>query len=206
MALVKGSNNGKQDKNKWGAHNIGARQITIIGVLTAMTLVTTVFTKIPLVIGYFNLGDTFVLLAGVLFGSLTGAFTGAVGSALADIFTGAYIFAPITFIVKGAEGYIAGKVSGGGIANNSAADSFLTKGGAIREKPARPKLMPALIVGAGVMVAGYFVAEAAVLSIFDRAFGISAAVAELPFNLAQSGISIILARVVVEGLKRTKVV
>ena len=174
--------------------DFSARQIASAGVLTAMTVVTTVFTKIPVSIvqGYFNLGDTIILVAGVLSGGITGAFTGAAGSAIADILTGNYIFAPISLIVKGLEGYVAGKLA------NSTATS--------RGRPKRRRLMLALIVSACVMVAGYFIAESTVLLLFDRAFGVTAAVAELPFNLAQGGISVVLARLAIEGLKRSKII
>ena len=64
----------------------------------------------------------------------------------------------------------------------------------------------ALIAGAAVMVAGYFIAEAAILSLFDRAFGIAAAAAELPFNLLQGGVSVVLARLAIEGFKRSRVI
>jgi len=164
----------------------GARRLTVVGVLTAMTVVTTVFTRIPLGYGYFNLGDTVILVAGVLFGGFTGAFAGAVGSALADIITGSYIFAPISLIVKGLEGFAAGRIAKGGNGNG--------------------RLTIALIVGACVMVAGYFIGEATVLTLFDRVFGFGAAVAELPFNLAQGGISVALARLAVEGFRRSKII
>ena len=172
----------------------GIRRIAIAGVLAAMTVVATAFTKIPISFaqGYFNLGDTVVLTAGVLFGSYTGALAGAVGSALADILTGSYIFAPITLVVKGVEGYVAGRLSGRGPVNGGGAK--------------KPALALALASGACVMVVGYFIAEAVVLSLFDRTFGLAAAVAELPVNIAQGGLSAALARLAIEGLRRSKII
>ena len=153
------------------------------GVLTAMTVVMTAFTKIPtpLVHGYFNLGDTVILIAGVLFGGFTGAFVGAVGSAAADLMTGSYLFAPITLIVKGLEGYVVGRIANGN---------------------RRGRMLIALGTGVFIMVAGYFMAEATILSLFDSTFGIGAAIVELPVNLLQGGISIVIARVAIEGLRR----
>jgi len=201
----------------------GARKIAVTGLLTALTVVTTMFTKIPtpLIHGYFNLGDTVVLIAGVMFGGMTGAFVGAVGSAAADLFTGGFLFAPITLIVKGLEGYVAGRLSGAD-ANPGAGAGLKTgegacdgtgngpgtganaKGGA-RRVIGGGRLMPALCAGAIVMIAGYFAAEATVLTLFDRAFGLGAALTELPFNLVQGGVSVALARVAIEGLKRVKI-
>ena len=213
--------NGKRENES----NFSVRQIAAAGVLTAMTIVTTVFTRIPVsfIQGYFNLGDTIILTAGVLFGGLTGAFTGAAGSAIADILTGSYVFAPITLIVKGLEGYVAGKISAsagyGGKPSGEPADrkhahADRKPAHADREpahtdrKPilAQRKLMFALIAGACVMIIGYFVAESTVLTLFDRAFGYTTAVAELPINIAQGGISVVLARLAVEGLKRSGII
>jgi uncharacterized membrane protein len=100
------------------ASGFSARSVTTAGVLTAMAIVATMFTKIPTPLpqGYFNLGDAVVLTAAALFGSRTGAFVGGIGSMLADIFLGGYIFAPITLVVKGLEGFVAGLASGGGAA------------------------------------------------------------------------------------------
>ena len=214
-----------------GQSHMSVRGICIAGVLTAMTVVMTVFTRIPAAHGYFNLGDAVVLLAGVMYGGYTGAFAGAVGSALADIFTGAYIFAPISFVVKGVEGYLAGRISGGGLAGakikadksaaakltggksaaakltgGKSAEAKLTGGKSAEARPAASRLTVALAAGAIAMVAGYFLAEASVLSLFDGAFGITAAVAELPINLIQGAASAALARVAVEGLKRTGII
>ena len=177
------------------------RRIAIAGVLTAMTVLTTIFTKIPISVanGYFNLGDTVIIATGALFGGFAGAFAGAAGSAIADILTGAYLFAPISFIVKGAEGFVAGILSAEGRRSAQDADER-------RRSPTSHKLTPALVVGGIVMVAGYFLAEATVLSLFDRTFGVAAAVAELPFNLVQGGVSVILARLAIEGIRQTKII
>ena len=187
------------DKNGGGGFAFagGTKRIAVTGILTAMAFVATMFTRIPtpIIHGYFNLGDTVILIAGAMFGGFTGAFAGAVGSAAADLAAGSYIFAPITLIVKGLEGYITGMASGAGLRGH--ASDVLKRG--------NRRLIAALACGAAVMVGGYFIAEAAALSLFDRAFGLGAAVAELPFNLAQGGISVVLARVAVEGLKRARI-
>ena len=175
----------KLTEGKKPPFRISPRRIAIAGIFTAMTVVATVFTRIPfpMILGYFNLGDAVVLIAGAQFGGLTGAFAGAVGSAAADLFTGGYIFAPVTFIVKGAEGFIAGTLARG----------------------SKRGLTIALVLGAAFMVAGYFAAEATILAALDRAFGIGAAIAELPINVAQGVLSVALARVAIEGFRRSGV-
>lgn len=55
--------------------------------------------------GYVNIGDTVVLLSGVLFGPLTGLAAGGLGSALADLLLGYGFWAPWTLLIKGLEGW-----------------------------------------------------------------------------------------------------
>lgn len=60
---------------------------------------------------YFNLGEAIIYLTALLYGGNTGALIGGVGSALADIIGGYPVWAPITFVIKGLEGYIVGTVA-----------------------------------------------------------------------------------------------
>jgi uncharacterized membrane protein len=54
------------------------------------------------------------------------------------------------------------------------------------------KKITAIITGIVVMVAGYFIAELSILKLFDPTLGYAAAIAELPFNLIQGGVSAVL--------------
>ena len=69
----------------------------------ALILIATFIIKIhtPGTGGYIHPGDAFVILAGVILGPLYGGAAAAVGSALADILGGYFIYAPITFLIKG---------------------------------------------------------------------------------------------------------
>jgi uncharacterized membrane protein len=213
---------------------LSAKSIATIGVLTAMTAIATMFTRIPTPLpqGYFNLGDTVVLTAAILLGKWQGAFVGAFGSMMADVLLGGYIFAPITFAVKGIEGLIAGmagegapprgkwggpkRTGGAGEAGNSGnaagKDGAERHGGGGRSH-ARRRLAAQLAgrgtlfvcLGAAFMAFGYFVAEATVLRLFDGdAFGWTAAVTELPVNLLQGGISAILAHIIAATLRKAR--
>lgn len=83
--------------------------------LTALTLLATMFVRVPLPSrGYFNFGDVAVVFAGLVLGHmagrsgwLLGAAAGGVGSALADLIGGFGVFAPITLVAKGLEGFMA---------------------------------------------------------------------------------------------------
>ncbi|MCL6450749.1 MAG: ECF transporter S component [Acetobacteraceae bacterium] len=89
---------------------------TVLGaLLSALTLAATYFPRIPL--GplsqqYFNLGEAMIYTTALLFGPRLGAIAGAVGSALTDVLVGS-IFAPFTFVIKGVEGWLVGKISTG---------------------------------------------------------------------------------------------
>ena len=67
-----------------------ARKMVLTALLVGVVAVVTMVVNIPLpgVKGYVNIGDTVVLLSGVLFGPLTGLAAGGLGSALADLLLG----------------------------------------------------------------------------------------------------------------------
>ena len=72
----------------------------------ALTVVATTFIRIPLPLGYVNLGDAFVLLSVFVLGLVYGTIAGGFGSALADLF-GYITYAPGTLIIKTAMALVA---------------------------------------------------------------------------------------------------
>jgi uncharacterized membrane protein len=79
-------------------------------VFTALVAVATMVlsTYVPQTRGYFNIGETMVYITALLFGPFVGAFAGGVGSMVADILLGYYVYAPATLIIKAAEGFVVG--------------------------------------------------------------------------------------------------
>lgn len=156
--------------------NNKTRKLTLGGLLIAIVFVTTWFTRIPgpVAPGYITFGDIFIMTAAIIIGRNMGFVAGAFGSALADIAVGGLAFAPVTFIVKGLEGYLTGVIAGSYDGNRQAG---------------RVKTILAVCVGALVMVAGYFLSEMYILRIFDSTFGYTYAITELPANLVQGGVS-----------------
>jgi uncharacterized membrane protein len=61
--------------------------------------------------GYMHLGTLVLLIIALRFGKHYGLIAGAVGMTLADLLTGAAIWAPGTFVVVGMIGYVAGWIS-----------------------------------------------------------------------------------------------
>lgn len=90
--------------------NKNINKLAFYGLFMALVVVTTAVLRIPVPTFnlYFNLGESIIYLTALLYGGPAGAIIGGVGSALADILVGAPVWAPITFVVKGLEGYIVG--------------------------------------------------------------------------------------------------
>ncbi|HNS10476.1 MAG TPA: ECF transporter S component [Candidatus Ozemobacteraceae bacterium] len=126
-------------------------ETAVIAALTALTAVTTMLVRVPIPAtnGYFNIGDVFIILAGLWLGPRAGFIAGAFGSAIADAI-GFPVYIPATFIVKGFEGWITGI-----IARNSASNSLV-----------RP--VTAALVGGFCMVAGYYLFEAFIYPLLGR--------------------------------------
>ena len=141
---------------------LNTRQVAAIGVMGALaTIATMMFAfPIPATSGYFNLGDSIVIITSLTFGPLVGALAGGLGSGLADLLGGWYNWVIFTTVIKGAEGYVTGHLAGN-------PDTRTMK-----------KTVIAWLVGGAVMVGGYFVVQ-----IFM--YGFSAALSELPFNMVQ---------------------
>jgi len=157
------------------------KKMILNGLMIALVFIATKFTAIqgPIPPGFVNLGDAVIIIAAILFGGRTGMLAGAFGSALADLASFAYIYIPVTFIVKGLEGLVIGIVASkiNGSTNLKENRNFLIG-------------LIASIIGAFIMIAGYFVAEAYILGFIDKKLGFTAAVTNLPFNIVQGVASV----------------
>jgi uncharacterized membrane protein len=92
------------------ANFVSPKTVALYGILTALTAAVTYASYLPFspTKGYFNLGETMVFFSALAIGWREGAICGGIGSAAADILLGSGIYAPITALAKGAEGFIAG--------------------------------------------------------------------------------------------------
>lgn len=90
------------------------RKLTTAGVLAAAIILLTTLVSIPMPggLGYINLGDAGVLLAGVLLGGGWGALCAGAASAVSDILLGWGVYAPATFVIKGLVALLAGLLFG----------------------------------------------------------------------------------------------
>ena len=161
-----------------------ASQLLRFGIITAFATLafigtTVIRIPIPATGGYFNLGDTFVMTAAVLYGPLVGLVVGAIGPAMADA-VGFPQFILATAVVKGLEGLVVGTLA------------FSDRG-----KMARITL--ALVAGVFILVSGYYIFEAVIYPFIAQwvpFFGVTdakAALAEIVPNLLQGLISAVVA-------------
>ena len=86
------------------------KKLALYGLFAALTIIATLVFKVPVPSFniYFNMGESIIYLVALLYGGPAGAIIGGVASALADIIGGYPLWAPITLIIKGVEGFIVG--------------------------------------------------------------------------------------------------
>ena len=177
------------------------KKLVLNSLMIALVFLATYFTRLPTPLpgGYFNLGDSVIMLAAVFLGPIGGIAAGAAGSCLADLAAGAFLFAPVTFVVKGVEGLAVGLLAAG-YRKAQGKTRTVDTGKVIslrNSAQSRLALLLAVIVGAAVMVAGYFLAEAFLLGAFDKAFGLTAAITELLPNGIQCLLSAALGYILI---------
>lgn len=143
------------------------KKMVLTGLGIAIVFIATLFIKIPNTLdGYFNLGDGFILLFASILNPFLAFLVGGLGSALADVAGGyAYYFIPTLFI-KGLEGIVV---------------SYLI------QRFGKKAQIPAYVLGAVIMVVGYFLAK------WYLKGSAAIALTGIPENIFQSGIGIIVA-------------
>jgi len=91
------------------------KTIVINALFIAFTLAATMFINLRLPMmgngGLIHLGNVPLFLAAFVYGKRTGAIAGAFGMGLFDLISGWTVWAPFTFIIVGAMGYVAGLIS-----------------------------------------------------------------------------------------------
>jgi uncharacterized membrane protein len=164
------------------------RDLALTGLMIAVVFVITRYFQMPIpqTKGYFNLGEAGIYVAAVLFGPLIGALAGGIGSALADLTSGAAQFAVFTLVIKGIEGLLVGLIA--------SAARRETTGPAGGRAVVR---LVAMLVGGIAMVIGYFVAEAYLLRL-----GVPAALAEVPYNFVQVAAGVVAGLAVAAAFER----
>jgi len=154
----------------------GTRRLAFAGLMCAIVTMTTMFVAAPIpgVTGaYVNIGDAAVYAAAYLLGWPWGAVSAAVGSALADLLLGSALYAPATFVIKGAMAALAARY-------------------AVRARGVWRML--GLLSAGLVMMAGYFGYECIL-------YGSATALLSVPGNLMQAALGALLGFIVMRGLE-----
>lgn len=149
------------------------------GVLIALTTVMTMVIQIPTIgtTGYLNLGDMVVFLGALVLGKKGGFIVGGLGSSLADILLGYTHYAPITLVVKGLEGFIAGSI--------------------LETNLGKKTPLIATIIGGIWMAFGYYVADAFM-------YGAEGALATVPGNMTQGLLGALTSVLLYKALRKNR--
>lgn len=116
------------------------RTLAITGVMGGLIFALTRFAQIPTPDGgYVHPGDVALYFTSFAFGPWAGMVAGGIGTALADLTSPYASFAPLTLVVHGIQGFVAGWIA--------------------TRTPSIPKLLLAVAVGGVILVGGYFVGQ-----------------------------------------------
>lgn len=92
--------------------NTSLKKIVMAALFATLACAATMSIRIPTpgTGGYIHPGDAIVILSGVVLGPVWGLLAGGIGSALADLLGGYFIYVPITFVIKGLVALTAGLI------------------------------------------------------------------------------------------------
>lgn len=145
--------------------NSNLKKIVLAALMAAFACVATMSIRIPTpgTSGYIHPGDAIVILSGVILGPVWGLLAAGIGSAMADLMGGYFIYVPITFVIKGIVAFAAGTI--------------------YRHMGRTPRSRYTAVVLGGIadmilVAGGYFVCECGL-------YGAAAAAASVPANIIQ---------------------
>lgn len=162
--------------------NHATKRIVIAAMLAALTCVATMIIKIPSPLkGYLNLGDCVVLLAGWMLNPAYGFLAAGLGSALADLFSGYVVYAPVTFIIKGTMALVA--FYGFKFLHNKIGNML-------------SRIITGVLAEA-VMVLGYYVFEGFL-------YGFGPSLVNIPANSIQGAAGLVLGYVLIKIFEKSK--
>lgn len=163
--------------------NSKTKKIVMAALLAALTCVATMIVKIPSPLkGYVNLGDCIVLTAGWLLTPGYGFLAAGLGSALADVFSGYFVYATATLIIKGLMAVVA--YYGFELLHKRLGDLI-------------PRIISG-IVAEILMILGYYVFEGFM-------YGFIPSAVNIPANAVQGVAGLIIGVILIKVLEKTNV-
>ncbi len=159
------------------------KRIVFTAMFAALACVATMLVKIPSPLkGYINLGDCMVLAAGFLLSPVYGFTAAGLGSMLADLFSGYAVYAPATFVIKGAMALVV---------------CFGVRILAKRMGKLFAKIVFDVLAEL-VMIGGYFLFEGVL-------YGFGASLVNIPANAVQGAAGVLLGVLLTGALERSKI-
>ena len=169
-----------KDITSYKKNKFTTRDLAETSLLIALVFIATRFINIRLPLastgGLVHLGNTMLFIAAIVFGKRKGAIAGAFGMGLFDLLSEWAIWAPFTFVIVGAMGYVVGAMTEGH--RSTARDAA------------------AIAVACVIKVVGYYIAE---VILYHNLF---APVASIPGNLVQIGTAAVIVLICVEQLRK----
>ena len=155
------------------------KKLVTSALLCALVCIVTTFIKVPSPFnGYINLGDSVVILSAIILPPPFALIAMGVGSALADLFAGFAVYAPVTFAIKGLMPIII----------------WLLVKALDKVMPKTASLIIASAVAELFMVAGYLLFESIL-------YGFVPSLVNVPFNAIQGAIGMVVGVILVKLLK-----
>lgn len=161
------------------------KELVINALCIALTLVATMYINIRLPLmgngGLIHLGNVPLFIAAIVYGKKTGAIAGAFGMGAFDLLSGWTTWAPFTFVIVGAMGYVVGLIT--------------------EKVPGRPFLVNSLAVVAALVIkiVGYYFTEVVLYGNWIQPFG------SIPGNIIQITVAAIIVLPIVERIKKLAV-
>ena len=148
----------------------------------ALACVATMSIRIPTpgTSGYIHPGDAVVILSGVILGPVYGLLAGGIGSAMADLLGGYFVYVPITFVIKGLVALAAGLIA--------LVSALIYQSVGKNSKSRYVAVILGGVIDIIFVAGGYFVCESFL-------YGASAAAASIPANIIQGVGGLVLAAV-----------
>ena len=157
--------------------------LVICALFIALTYVATwlINIRLPLVGsgGLIHLGNVPLFVGAMLFGRKTGAAAGAFGMGLFDLMSGWTAWAPFTFVIVGAMGYVVGLMAEKKPIHNTAVNNIVS-------------ILLALII----KIVGYYAAEVILYGNWVAPLG------SIPGNVLQVGVAGIIVLLFIERLRK----
>ncbi|MDR2833873.1 MAG: ECF transporter S component [Streptococcaceae bacterium] len=151
------------------------KKLTLTSMLIAFTVVMGLVVKIPVGREMFTLANVVVFISAFLLGKKQGLIIGSLSGLLIDGIAGFWIWAPVTLLVYGLMGFVAGYFG--------------------EQKKSNISRIIGMILCWLILVGGYFVGGAIIFGSF------AVATAGIPVNVMQGGLGFVIALAIYPVLK-----